>query len=234
MRKFLGPAALAISILSTSASAEVVQGTIDGVVYALPGQSRFQLQTMHLPQPENLQASVDEIRKNAPPNKVLILFSSRPASKDAPQALSPVPLAKKSGHLEPILTLYRDPVSTPAYRQAIDDAIKDAVFQGGIAKITVNKPGTDKPMFARSYAIRTGLSFAPDADAHCDDQKVGTRCFVDVARPGRHRLRWTSLILDETSPQAVRAHVRVLIANALPVEMKKEGEKERKKVPSRP
>jgi len=228
LRQILFPAALALSIASSAVAATAVEGTLDGVVYALPEDSRFELHTMHLPEPDQLQAKVDEIRKKAPSGSLLILFRSRPNSKDVARVLSPT-APKVTPKLETVLTLFRDPAAVPDFRLAIDKAIKEATFRDGVAKLAVNKPGTDKPLFARSYAIQTGLGFAPEADAHCDDQPAGTRCFVDMARPGRLRLRWTSLILDETSPQAVRAHVRELIAKALPVEM----EKERKKTPAR-
>jgi len=228
LRKLLIPAALALSIVSMAAPATAVEGTLDGIVYALPDDSKFELHTMHLPEPDQLQARVDEIRDKVPSGSLLILFRSRPNSKDLPRTLSPT-APKVTPKLETVLTLFRDPAAVPDFRASIDKAIKDAVYRDGVAKLVVNKPGTDKPMFARSYAIKTGLGFAPEADAHCDDQPAGVRCFVDVARPGRLRLRWTSLILDETSPQAVRAHVRELIAKALPVEM----EKEKKKTPAR-
>jgi len=223
LRQILFPAALALSLASMAVSAAAVEGTLDGVVYSLPEDSKFELQTLHLPEPDKLQEKVEEIRKKASPDGLLVLFRSRPISKDAPRTLSATPVRKPAQKLETVLTLFRDPVAPPDYRVAIDTAIKGASFRDGVAKLEVKKPGSNDPLFARSYAIRTGHGFAPEADAHCDDTPKGTRCFVDVARPNRLRLRWTSLIVDEASPLTVKAHVRDLIAKALPVEMEKEG-----------
>jgi len=226
MKRFIVPAAVALSMVSTAMPASAVEGTLDGVVYSLPEGSRFELQTLHLPEPDKLQEKVDELRAKAPPDSLLILFRSRPFAKDAPLTLSPTPTKPKgTPKAQPILSLFREPTKLADYRIAIDRAVKDASFRDGVAKITVKEPVSDKAMFARSYAVRTGLVFAPDADVHCNDLSVGTRCFVEVARPGRLRLRWNSIVIDETSPQAVKSHVRDLIAKALPVEMEKEAKK---------
>jgi hypothetical protein len=82
------------------------------------------------------------------------------------------------------LTLFREPTTGPDYRFAINKTLKEVVYRDFVAKLDVKKPGTQNPLYARSYAVRTGLSFAPEADAHCDDFPAGTRCFLDVARPG--------------------------------------------------
>jgi hypothetical protein len=187
---------------------------LDGVVYVLPGNSEFEMETMELAVPTKLQESVDTIRRSISADKPMIVFRNRYTSKED----------RVNGSQ---LMLFREATDLPEYRSAFNAARENAVFQDGVAKLDIGKPGSDKPRHTRFYSVQTGLDFAPEADVACDDLSIGTSCNVEIPRPGRHRLRWRWVTVPETTPQSIRSYVRDLIAQTLPRDMEKEAKASR-------
>jgi len=97
-----------------------------------------------------------------------------------------------------------------------------AVYEDGVAKLDVTKFKSPAPG-QRSYAIQTGLGFAPDVIASCALDRFDKResCSVTLPRPNGHRLAWPGVRLTEFDPRVMRHEIRELIEKTLPVEAAK-------------
>jgi len=209
MTKSLAPALMAAFLASATVPAAAVEGTLDGVVYSLPEETGFSTVGVVFVEPDKLQETVDEHRRAVPAEDPLIVFMSIPrTAAAADRALNVV--------------LMRDPAVPSEGMLVVQKLREGAVYEDGVAKLDVTKFKSPAPG-QRSYAIQTGLGFAPDVIASCAQDRFDKResCSVTLPRPNGHRLAWPGVRLTEFDPRVMRHEIRDLIEKTLPVEAAK-------------